>query len=156
MAMAGLSHNTEFPTMTPSLKREFRLCKSHFLCSWHLGLRDGNDFQQIHMLCSSSGEPWNLRYLFAIFQSTHIFFFWFGLLKMPPVFFSERKSESQPDFSLASGPRLFTWRKKLQCLWCSQSALADTAPVWRTPRPERTLSHTIIVAHLHSSFYPER
>lgn len=27
------------------------------------------------MLCSSSGEPWNLRFLFAIFHSTHIFFF---------------------------------------------------------------------------------
>jgi len=27
------------------------------------------------MLYSGSGEPWNLRYIFSIFQSTHIFFF---------------------------------------------------------------------------------
>lgn len=38
------------------------------------------------MLCSGSGEPWNLRYLFAIFQSTHIFFFWLGLVKMTAIF----------------------------------------------------------------------
>lgn len=142
--------------MTPILKREFRLCKSHFLCSWHLGLRDGNNFQQIHMLCSSSWEPRKLMYLFAIFQSTHIFFFWFGLLKMLSVFFSEIKSESRPDLSLASGSHLFTWRNMAAMAVIFSKCLADTDPVWRTLRPERTLSHNVIVVHSRSSFYPGR
>lgn len=44
-----------------------------------------------YTLCSGSGEPWNLRYLFVVFQTTHVFVFWFGVLKMKAIFLLFRK-----------------------------------------------------------------